>query len=292
MKKLRHILEVIPVYIFFAILRILPLDAASAVGGWIGRYLARLHKTTKIARKNLKRAMPELSADEIEIIIGDMWENMGRTIAEYPHLPSDKMTKRIKIVKGREIFDEVIASDKPAIFVAGHIGNWEVAPKIGNACGTPLTLIYRHANNPYADAIIRKTRLQYARAMHPKGPVGAKELIKSLKNNEVVGLLTDQKMNDGISVPFFGRDAMTAPATAQLSLKYDAPIYMARVIRDKGAHFRFSIEPLEFKKSGDNKKDIYNIMLAINSQFESWIREYPAQWFWMHNRWPKEHIVV
>ena len=44
-------------------------------------------------------------------------------------------------------------------------------------------------------------------------------------------MLVDQKMNDGIPVPFFGRDAMTAPALALLALRYDCAVVPIRMER-------------------------------------------------------------
>ena len=56
-------------------------------------------------------------------------------------------------------------------------------------------------------------------------------------------MLVDQKMNDGIAVPFFGRDAMTAPALAQIALKFRCPVVPAKVERIKGARFRIIVYP-------------------------------------------------
>jgi Kdo2-lipid IVA lauroyltransferase/acyltransferase len=120
-------------------------------------------------------------------------------------------------------------------------------------------------------------------------PQGAVKIARAIKNNEAIAMLVDQKMNDGIPVPFFGLTAMTAPAIAELALRYDAPIIPARVIRIKGANFETIIyPPLVYTKTGDKGKDVYNIMLTINQMLESWIREHPEQWFWVHKRWPKD----
>ena len=79
--------------------------------------------------------------------------------------------------------------------------------------------------------------------MFQKGTRGAVKMAHAIKRGESLAMLVDQKMNDGIPVPFFGRDAMTAPAVAQLALRYDMPIIPARVVRTKGAHFEGTIFP-------------------------------------------------
>ncbi|NBO19804.1 MAG: lauroyl acyltransferase, partial [Proteobacteria bacterium] len=85
-----------------------------------------------------------------------------------------------------------------------------------------------------------------------------------------------------------GRPAMTAPALAEIALRFDLPIIPARVIRLKGAHFRIIVSPpLPYEKTGDTAADVQAIMLKVNQIVEEWVREYPSQWFWVHRRWPK-----
>ena len=100
-------------------------------------------------------------------------------------------------------------------------------------------------------------------------------------------MMVDQKMNDGIPVPFFGRDVMTAPALAELALRYDCPVVPARVERLKGAQFRLLIyPPLELVKTGDRQADVAANMAQVNAILEQWIRDTPEQWLGRHNRGP------
>jgi KDO2-lipid IV(A) lauroyltransferase len=88
-------------------------------------------------------------------------------------------------------------------------------------------------------------------------------------------------------VPFFGRHAMTAPAPAQLALKFGCPIVPARVERLEGAHFRLTVyPPLNLAAGGDRQADIAAAMGQINALIEDWIRARPEQWLWLHRRWP------
>ena len=95
-------------------------------------------------------------------------------------------------------------------------------------------------------------------------------------------------MNDGIPVPFFGADAMTAPALAQLALRLTCPVVPVRVKRLEGANFQVIVSPpIEFTSSGDQQADLLAYMTKINAIIEGWIRDTPGQWLWLHNRWPK-----
>lgn len=273
------------VFVFF---RLLPLDAASALGGWIGRNFGPLLGVHHTARRNIARAFPEKSEEEREEILRGMWDNLGRVGAEYPHMARPAIRRRVTL-KGAEHLEQVRTSDRSYLFFSGHFGNWEMLPRTAADHGVPLFLIYRHANNPFADWLIRRIRGVYNRGMSRKGSDGALQVLRAIRERRHIGMLIDQKMNDGIPVPFFGRDAMTAPAIAQLALKYELPLLPACVTRTHGAHFTITAHPPYYlENTGNRQEDIRIAMTAINARFEEWVRAHPSQWFWVHNRWPKE----
>jgi KDO2-lipid IV(A) lauroyltransferase len=126
--------------------------------------------------------------------------------------------------------------------------------------------------------------------MFAKGQDGARAALLHLRGGGSLGLLVDQKMNDGIAVPFFGRMAMTAPALARFALRFHMPIVPIRIIRLGPARFRLVCEPpLVIALTGDSTADTYAISLAMNATLERWIREDPSSWLWLHRRWPKAH---
>jgi KDO2-lipid IV(A) lauroyltransferase len=99
-------------------------------------------------------------------------------------------------------------------------------------------------------------------------------------------MMVDQKLNDGIVVPFFGRNAMTAPAIARLALRFDCPIVPVRLERRIGARFRLTVlPPMRVTDSGDTAADVLTEMTLINAIVETWVRANPEQWLWIHKRW-------
>ena len=70
--------------------------------------------------------------------------------------------------------------------------------------------VLRAGNNPLLDRMIARFRGDGGEFI-PKGAIAARRAIEALRRGTNLGLLADQKMNDGIPVPFFGRLAMTAP---------------------------------------------------------------------------------
>lgn len=267
--------------------RILPLDAASAFGGWFGRTFGPRFPVHRQADLNLSRAMPELPSAERHEILQRMWDNLGRVIAEYAHLADIRDAGRIEVV-GEEHVRAIRDSGKPAIFYSAHYGNWEMMSLVGARNRLPLVQVYRAANNPLTEEILQELRKPVGGRHVPKGMQAARELLKALKQNECLAMLVDQKMNNGVAVPFFGRDAMTAPAVADLALRSGCPVVPIYAERLGGAHFRVTVEaPAMLENTGDRERDVYNGLLLINRKIEGWIRKRPDHWFWVHRRWPK-----
>ena len=282
-------LEAVFVFGIYGFFRIMPVDAASALGGWLARMIGPLTPVSNRALRNLSRAYPEKSAREIRTIVSGMWDNLGRVAAEYPHLGSFHLYDdkgRFEVV-GAENVDLLREDERPGIFFSGHIANWEMVSMCATQRGVPLDRVYRVANNWIVEWLYRHGRAVVAGTLIPKGPQGVRALLRSFKGGRHVGLLVDQKMNDGIAVPFFGLDAMTAPALAELALRFDCPVVPGRAIRLKGARFRVELfPPMRFERTGDRHADVLAAMTQVNALLENWVREYPEQWLWLHNRWP------
>ena len=265
------------------------IDRASAVGGWLGRSFGPWLPVTRFARRNLRLAFPDLSAQAIEGVVRGMWDNLGRVAAEYAHLGDIDVYAedgRVEVV-GRENVDRLRDAAGGGIFFSAHLGNWEIASLVATQSGVPLTHIYRAANNPFVERLLKSLRAPVGGVHYPKGAEGARKLIAALGKGRYLGMLVDQKLNDGIAAPFFGRDAMTAPALAQLALKFGCPVVPARVERLEGARFRLTVyPPMALPDSGDRAADVAETMRRVNALFETWIRERPEQWLWLHRRWP------
>lgn len=285
MKSLLYRIEALVAFLFFTAFRLLPLDLSSWLGGVIGRVVGPFFSAHKTARKNIKAAFPQLTPLQQLKLLRGMWEHLGRVAAEFSSLPGTRLTSRVTM-SGAEHLPQ---PGQAVIFFSGHIGNWELSYPMAFDHSVPTTIVYRHINNPYIETMVADIRRTHATTLIQKGIRGAVHLLKSVKRGESLAMLVDQKMNSGISVPFFGREAMTSTAAAELSLKYGLPIIPARIIRTRGAHFEGIIyPPLQYTKTGDHQADVRAIMLAINQLLEGWIREYPEQWFWVHQRWPKD----
>ncbi|HIJ62783.1 MAG TPA: lauroyl acyltransferase, partial [Rhodospirillaceae bacterium] len=225
-------LEAALIWLLFHAFRLLPLDAASAVGGWIGRHAGPRLSVSRRARRNLQAAMPALSAGEREQVLRRMWDNLGRTVAEFPHIEDFAFGPGQRVeVEGEEHILALRDDGRPGLLFSGHLANWELMGPTAFHYGLRVHLVYRAANNRYLHWLYRRGRHNEGVTLIPKGSAGARTALGLLAKGEHVGMLVDQKMNDGIAAPFFGRPAMTAPALAAFALKYDCPVLPARILR-------------------------------------------------------------
>ena len=288
-KKLRYWFEGIAAKLGFALFGALPLETASSAGGRLMHWLGPKLPVSNTARRNLALAFPDYGPSEIEDIVVRMWENIGRSAAETPHLAEFHCYRdggRIEVV-GAEYLDQVRDDGIAGVFASAHLANFELLGLSATQRGIDLVNTYRAANNPHVDKLIMRVR-EKARGRHAaKGAGGGREIVRALRAGDHVAILIDQKHNDGIAVPFFGRDAMTNPSVAQLALKYECPLIPVHIARLHGTRFRITIHPpINLKPTNDPSADAYAAMAHINAMLEGWIKENPEQWFWVHRRWP------
>ncbi len=289
MKWLRYALEALGLLIALVVVRALPVDAASNLGGVLGRHIGPHLPLSGRARRNLRLAFPDKGAAEIERIVRAMWDNLGRTCAEYPHLRriSDPGAGRVTWVEMdpvRALRDE----KKAGILASAHLANWEIMPVSAAQNGLDMTIIVREPNNPFVRGLIERLRGVAGGGRTAKGAAGAKKAIEILGSGRVLGLLYDQRLSDGIAVPFFGVEAMTAAAPAQLALKFGCPLVPVRIERTGPGRFRVSSHaPIATPDSGDRQADTRQVMSEMNGILEGWIRARPQEWLWVHRRWPE-----
>lgn len=264
-------------------------ERASDIGAWLFKVVGPLLSQHKTVVNNLKLAFPEKSPDEIKKLAIEAWDNSGRIAGELPHM--DKILSRdydyVEIVHGERLKD-IFESKKGAVMVSGHFANWEVIAGIVGREIPSCVLTYRILNNPHIDYRVNKLRQGYgASILTPKG-LGTREMMRALLEGRAVALMNDQKFNEGLAVPFFGHDAMTAQGPTRMAYKYDVPIIAVSAYRTGPAKFKLTVHPpVEKSESNSEKENLFQTVSKITKFMEDRIREHPSQWFWQHRRWPK-----
>jgi KDO2-lipid IV(A) lauroyltransferase len=292
-KRTGYYLQYLAIRLILAGARLLPIDTASSLGGRIARSLGPRLRRHAIARVNMQSALPGLDAATIERHLTEMWDNLGRTFAEYAHLDTlaaaiDANDGRIEIC-GREHLDAAIAAGRGGVVFGAHLANWELPVLLQVTAPVETVLVYRRQNNPWIDRLLARLRPSSAGKLAPKGAAGAREIVATLRGGGLVGVLVDQKYNEGVAIPFFGRAAMTVSGPAELALRRSAPLLPLRVERRGGARFRITaLPPLEMPPADSGAAGLALLLTRMNGVLEDWIRARPGEWYWIHQRWPRE----
>lgn len=272
------------VSVFWVFFKILPIRAASFIGGILGEILGFVMvRKNRIALYNLKVAFPKKSEAKRRLILRKMWRHWGCFFGEMPHAQE---LLDISQVEGEENLNEMAKDGKGGFIFSAHLGNWEMISQLMAQHGMLVALVYRAANNPWLDKLMFKKRVGI---LIPKGLEGARQMIQVLRDKGHIALLADQKLNEGIEVPFLGKPAMTASAMATLAIKMNVPIYMGKSIRQKDGRFLITIYPaLQMPQEKDVEKAARQIMTQVNQIMSEWIKENPEQWLWIHRRFDKK----
>ena len=272
---------------FIGLMRLLGVERASALGGWLLRTLGPKTGTQRTVMRNLRIAFPDMTLADREALARAQWEQTGRAFAETAVMDLLVRQDRIEVV-GRDRLEAIRESGRPVVFVGGHFANIETLAATITGAGVPCQITYRAANNPYVDAQIIAARARYGvKLFAPKGGDGARDLLAGMARGESVALMNDQKFSEGPEVTFFGQPVNAAPGPSRLALRFGTVLQPLSVVRLPGVRFRVTAyDPIVLARTGDRSADIARGVQAITRFIEDRVREEPVDWFWVHKRWP------
>nr|WP_027489138.1 lipid A biosynthesis lauroyl acyltransferase [Allorhizobium undicola] len=285
-------------FVILKLLKLLPADAAIEFADRLVRFVGPRLKRHRLMLTNLRNAFPEKSEAEIAGIALKAWGHMGRQMAEYVFLdelfdfdPNQPGSGRVE-VSGIPIFMDLLENRRPFIVFTGHTGNFEMLPVAGAAFGLYVTVLFRPPNNPYiADMVFNFRRARMGKLV-PSHAGSSFHLARQLEAEQGVGVLVDQKFKKGQATTFFGRDVRTNPLLAKLVRQFECDVYPARCIRLPGNRYRLEIEPkISLPVDGKGRVDVNATAQMLNDKVESWVREYPEQWLWYHDRWGIKNML-
>ena len=290
MHSLNEFLIFHSVSIFGAFVRLLPLGIALFIGRMIGMlayYFDTRHKI--LAYANLKMVFADSkSPAEIKCITKQLFRNYGQNFIDLFRMPLIKPENFHKLitVEGIENLSGGLQQGKGAIMLAMHFGSWELASL---SCAM-LHLPYKVMVKPQTrysrlDELLNWYRSCGGYVVLSRG-MGTRDFVRSLKNNEVIGMVVDQGGRDGTLVPFFGRNASMSVGAIRMGLKWGVPICFSIIHREpNGRHKMIVHKPLELINTGNPEKDIPENLNRITGIMEDYIRRYPSEYMWFYKIW-------
>ena len=261
---------------------ILPYTWRVPMMGRVMRFVAPIAGYDKRIRENLALTSPQLGKDEVDHIVTDVCDNVGRTISELYAGAAFRARARDAQITGDGLaaFETARAEGRPVVLVTAHFGNYDAARSKLAQMGHPMGSLYRRMANPYFNAHYVKAIEATGKPMFEQGKRGMVELVRHLKKGGIIAIVADVHTFHGTELPFFGQAAETSLVPAELALKYNAafiPVYGIR--KEKGIDFEVRLNR-EVPAS-----DAETMTRAVLQDLEDIARDHMGQWFWIHRRW-------
>jgi KDO2-lipid IV(A) lauroyltransferase len=271
-----------------AVFRLMSLKTAVRLGTGLGNLAYRIMRSRrKMALNNLQAAFPDWSKEQRETVARGVFINLGCSLAEFMKAPSIGKSRLADMfeIEGKQYFDEVMSGGKGILLITAHTGNWELAARYISIClGHPVKVVARNADDQGTTSLVNDIRNQSGYDVMARGNA-AKQILKALKQNIVVGILPDQNAGD-LYVPFFGMECGSVAGPAVLHIRTGAPLLPVFSVRLPNGRHRLEVKPpIVFDRTGDTDTDVKTIMTLIQAEIEAHIRRYPDQWLWIHDRW-------
>ena len=285
MKLVKYFFQFLIAIFCFIFFRIIGVKLSSQLSGKIFENIGPFFRSKKTIDENIKRAIPNISKENLNKIKTSMWNNYGRVFAEYIFIKdfrNGKLKENIEI-EGKDILDEIKRKNSQVVFISGHFSNFELMAMSLEKNEIKLATIYRPLNNMFLNLVMETIRKKYiCKNQIKKGIGGLKNLIKYKKKNYSTALMIDQRVSEGVLSNLFNKQALTTTIPAQLVKKYDIPIVPVFIERIGNIKYKVIIKkPVVFSK----EHSIIEITEKLNEILEKMIIKNPEQWIWSHNRW-------
>jgi len=249
-----------------------------------------------VALSNLHLAFPEKSMDEIVRIAKGVYRNFGILAAEFVEIPrlNERRIASFMEIRGMENYFQAKAKNKGVIMLAGHFGNWELMATVFPLVEDPMTVLYRPFDNPVIENLVTWVRTSTGNRLIPADRA-LREMLRCLGKKETLGLLIDQNWDrkESCFVEFFNRPACTSTGLAYLVLRTGVPVLPCFLTRKENGKYLLSIgTELEIIDTGDLERDVVANTQHYTRVIEEIVRQYPEQWFWVHQRWKTKPFQV
>jgi KDO2-lipid IV(A) lauroyltransferase len=246
----------------------------------------------RIARINLRIAFPEMGEREASRIIRLGYVRMGTSAAEFVHIPrmdNGYLASRFAIEGVDHLRRTREERGLGPLALTGHFGNWELLSHVYGSRVAPVAFIVRPLKDPVLDRIVTERR-QWTGNRVIRKEDSAKEVMRAVRRNMLVGILIDQNVDRhrGVLVDFFTKPAYTTDGIARLALATRTNIHPAFIFRDPRRKFHHTLRfgpAIAMDPDAPRDAEVVRLTRRCNEELEKVIREDPSQWLWLHRRW-------
>ena len=255
-----------------------------------------LPKRRKImARDNIMRCL-NVNAEEAERIFKASAMQWGDLIFEVLRFPILKNTMKDHVkIEGlhymTDYFNSPERQGKGGVIATCHSDNWELLGGAFAQYGIPLVGVAKKQRSSSMDRFINEYRTLIG--MHVAYSTSIREMFNMIDEGWIIGLIMDQDTgrNDGVVVKFFNEPTNFVQGAAYMSRLKNVPIFPSFMHKNDDGTHTLTIQPAIYVNKTKNKReDLKQTTQQLALLIERHIRQYPEEWFWLHDRWKSMRV--
>ncbi|WP_313990726.1 lysophospholipid acyltransferase family protein [uncultured Selenomonas sp.] len=266
---------------------LLPHGAAMRIGAGLAQlaWLFIPARRKDLARAQVMRCLG-VSAAEGARIARESALRFGPMLMEVLRFPVLKAHMADYVTLAGAVDELRAAAGKGAILATSHSGNWELMGAALAGSGLPIVAVAKKQRAAGMDRFINEYRALVG--MHVTYQTGVREMFRMVDAGWIVGLLSDQDpaLRDGVIIDFFGQETNAFTGAAAIARRCRVPIFPVFIHRTADGHHILTVEAgIHVMQTDDRAADVRRVTQEVNARIEAWIRRYPEEWFWLHDRW-------
>ncbi len=261
--------------------------AACLIGDFV-HYVMGLRR--ELVYRNIGISFPEKSPAEIRSIAMRVYRNMAVTLIEVLRFP---------LVRSREDAAKLVDMDvdvgefmrrtengqKGAVIVSGHFGNWELMALAFGILAKPVTIIVKRLSNDLVDRRMNELRTLRGNSVIYDN-LALRRGLRLLADGGVLAILADQSDPSATYFgEFLGRRVTIFSGAAFFALKAQVPLFVCMCRFAGDGKYKTEMQEINTSALTFCKEDIAILASRYTSVLEEYIKRWPEEWFWLHNRW-------
>ena len=268
---------------FMRLLALLPLPLVRGLGTLLGWALyALVGARRRVVKTNLMLCFKELPRHEIRRLTVQTFVYFAQAWLDRSwlwHAPRRVVERRVSLVGAVQ---ELQGSEPTVIFLPHFVGLDAAWVGVTLRVPRPSTTIYTDQSNKLVDAWILRGRRRFGNLQLFGRIDGVKPIVSAIRSGQPLYLLPDMDFgpDESVFVPFFGVPTATVP-----SLPRFARLGHAKVVpvlsRLTPTGYEVSVLPAW---ADYPSQDPVLDTARMNAYLETYIRDQPAQYYWVHKR--------
>lgn len=194
--------------------------------------------------------------------------------------------------RGWEAVVDARQAGNGVIVALPHLGPWEWAGFwAAQVLGLPITAVVEALEPHDVYEWFRDLRESFGLHVVALGPDAGGAVLRALRDNHVVVLLSDRDITGGgIEVSFFGERTTLPAGPATLALRTGAPLFPSAVYATNHGREGIIRPALDTSRHGRLRDDVARVTQELATELEGLIRRAPEQWHLLQPNWPSDRI--